>query len=81
MNASWVRSARELGLAQHPEQVGVDLGVMPGEQVLDEGGRLVLVPDAAHRVIPAGRGERAAERIANVGGCWLGDHWYSVREG
>ena len=38
----------ELGVAKHPDQVGVDLGVVRREQVFDETGSLIPLPGAAH---------------------------------
>ena len=39
----------ELRVADHPDQVGVDLAVVLGEQLLDEEAGTVVVPGTAHR--------------------------------
>ena len=43
---------RPFGVAEHPQQVGVDLAVVLGEQDLDEGSGRVVVPRAAHGCRP-----------------------------
>ena len=71
----------ELRLAQHPQQVGVDLAVVLGEQRLDEDAGLVVIPHAAHRAgSRSGRGA-TAERSAKVCESGFGDHGYSERDG
>ena len=68
----------QLGLAKHPQQVGVDLAVVPAEERLDEDGGLVAIPDVAHgdtsRTV-----DGAAEGFAKVSEGQIGDHKYSER--
>src|SRR5690349_25136653 len=62
---------RELWLAEHAQQVGVDLAVVLREEGLDESPGLVVVPGLAHRA-HHWRGP-AAEGIAKIGEGWTGD--------
>ncbi len=70
----------ELGLAEHPEEIGVDLAVMLGEQGLDEGPGLVVVPQLAHRAGPGPGQADEAQGSANVCESGFGDHRYSERD-
>ena len=71
----------QLGLAEHAQQVGVDLVVMFRKERLDEGPRLLVVPRAAHRPdTRSGRG-MASEGAAGWGKSGIGDHRFSVRKG
>jgi len=55
---------RQLRIAQHPDEIGVDLAVMPGEQLLDEGPSRVAIPHAAHSWRTAG--DRLGERVEHA---------------
>ena len=51
----------ELGLAEHAQEVGVDLAVVLGEQGLDEDPGFLVIPHAAHGADPGS--ERGAARM------------------
>jgi hypothetical protein len=58
----------ELRIAEHPDQVCVDLRVMRREELLDEASGLILLPRAAHRHALA---ESPADADSGIEG---GDH-------
>ena len=67
-------------LAQHPQQIGVDLAVVLGEQRLDEDPGFLVVPHPAHG--GSSWSERGACRgFAKVSESGIGDHRYSERDG
>ena len=69
----------ELRLAQHPEEIGVDLAVMLGEQDLDEDARFLVIPHPAHGAVS--RSEHGAtEHVAKVDEGGIGYHRFSERE-
>ena len=52
----------DLGVAHHPQEVGVDLALVLGEQRLDEARGLVPVPRPAHRAASSTRQRRRSGR-------------------